>query len=106
MPSQTDKRLAKLRADQYHAWLLDNGYISESQVPNPGRSSEWILVSRVRGWVGRSAVGPIRLGRETSPARTRLLYAWDPTPQTAAKNAWSVPPRPSSDCVCSTMAGP
>jgi hypothetical protein len=36
MPSQTDKRLAKLRADQYHAWLLDNGYISESQVPNPG----------------------------------------------------------------------
>jgi hypothetical protein len=33
---ESDKRIDKVRADQYNAWLLDNGYISESQVPNPG----------------------------------------------------------------------
>jgi hypothetical protein len=33
---ESDKRIAKVRSDGYHAWLLDNGYISESQVPNPG----------------------------------------------------------------------
>jgi hypothetical protein len=33
---ESDKRLAKVRADQYHVWLQDDGYISESQVPTPG----------------------------------------------------------------------
>jgi hypothetical protein len=33
---ESDKRLAKVRADQYNDWLLDHGYISESQIPTPG----------------------------------------------------------------------
>jgi hypothetical protein len=32
----SDKRLEKVADDKYHGWLQDNGYIAESQVPNPG----------------------------------------------------------------------
>lgn len=32
----SDKRVEKVADGEYHAWLQDNGYISESQVPNPG----------------------------------------------------------------------
>lgn len=31
---ESDKRLEKVK--DHNAWLLKNGYISESQVPNPG----------------------------------------------------------------------
>jgi hypothetical protein len=99
-------KLERAVGDQIYDRRFDSSRTAEPRQGATRLGTEWILVPRVRDWVGRSAVGPIRLGRETSPARTRLLYAWDPTPQTAAKNAWSVPPRPSSDCVCSTMAGP
>jgi hypothetical protein len=32
----SDKRLVKVADDEYHDWLQENDYISESQVPNPG----------------------------------------------------------------------
>ena len=32
----TDERLEKVADDKYDKWLIDNGYMSESQVPNPG----------------------------------------------------------------------
>jgi hypothetical protein len=34
--SASDKRLVKMKPGDYNSWRLDNGYISESQVPNPG----------------------------------------------------------------------
>jgi hypothetical protein len=32
----SDKRIEKVADAKYNDWLQDNGFISESQVPNPG----------------------------------------------------------------------